>query len=350
MGVDMISDIDNRRNSGRSTRRTFIKTASIGGVAMVAGCSGTGGSGSEDTTVIIGENPTAGVLSIAPRVADERGLVADSSVSFEFKQYGVGIDIMRNLAAGEANFGADGATWAALLMGSQGDVSYASHSWDAPLEQFIVQEDIEHPTDLEGRTIAAIDGSIWDWLTAQMFQQTDGISIDDVNIQSYSAISDVLASLQSERIAGGWLLLQTLTEAKKEDHLYPLIDLRDVAPQAAKTFGAMTWQQSWAEENREAAVETLQLVEQGVNIMNNEPEEVAAIVNDEYEVPEENALSNLQDTSFFVGLQDELINNVFPDMYNFAVEQGVYEKYDWRQSVSVEIAREAFPDKVTWER
>jgi len=314
---------------------------------MVAGCSG---SGSGENTVIIGENPTAGVLSIAPRVADERGLVEESDVSFEYRQYGVGIDIMRNLAAGEANFGADGATWAALLMGAQGDVSYASHSWDAPLEQFIVTDDIDKITDLEGRTIAAIDGSIWDWLTAKMFQQADGISVNDVEIQSFNAISDVLAALQSERIAGGWLLLQTLTEAKQKDYLYPLIDLRDVAPQAAKTFGAMTWQQSWAEENREVAIETLQLVEEGVNIMNNEPEEVAAIVNDQYEVPEENALSNLQDTSFFVGLQDELVSNVFPDMYNFAVENDVYDEYDWRESVSVEIAREAFPDKVTWER
>jgi ABC-type nitrate/sulfonate/bicarbonate transport system substrate-binding protein len=312
---------------------------------------GTGiGSESGSKTVVIGENPSAGVLSAAPRIADERGFVEESDVTFEYRQYGVGIEIMRNLSSGQANFGADGATWAALLMGAQGDVSYASHSWDAPLEQFIVQEDVQEVTDLEGRTIAAIDGSIWDWLTAKMFQQADGISIDDVEIKNFSSPSDILAALQSERIAGGWLFLQTLTEAKKSDTLYPLIDLRDVAPRAAETFGAMTWQQSWAEENQDAAAETLRMVEEGQKVMKEEPEAAASTISETYEIPEDQVLSNLQDTSLFVGLRDELVSEVFQDMYQFAVERDIYEEYDWKQAVSVEIAEQAFPDKVTWSR
>lgn len=358
----------------RKNRRAFIKSVGAGSLVALAGCSGDGnqsqelggdsdGNGGEGgstgtasgdgslTTVKIAEEPGNGVLSIEPRIADKKGWVEEAGLRFEYSGYGIGIETLRALAGGKAHFSPSHASWAALVAAQTGDVGTVSVA-KAPGPHHVManKNSVNDISDLEGGTVATIPGSVFDWLWPQVFEQSDSVSADNVNIKEYSAASDMLAAVLAGRIDASWTWGQYWRKASGNDKLQSVATLKGSAPNAKGSWMPYSFRQSWAEENTDTAIAVMEVIEKANKFADNNPKETAEITSQVYDVPNEDALSTIEKVDYKLGLLEEHVS-LWGNYYQFATERGFYDEFDWKNAILLDIAKEALPDdRVTWSR
>jgi ABC-type nitrate/sulfonate/bicarbonate transport system substrate-binding protein len=328
-----------------SSRRAFLGTAGAGGVGALAGCMSDLMGGND--TVRVGENRGNGIQSAEVLIAEEMGYDEEEGVKFETQTYGIGVDIMQGVAAGEIDYGIDGAHWAFLATaGAGGDICLPSQNWSFEPTSFVTPEGIQDFSDLQGKSIARIEGSVFDYLTASLLEEQDGISIDDVNLVNMSSGSDMLAALLQGEIAGAWLWTRFLWEAiEEEDGYHELVEGPAVESETIDSWGVLTMNHSWAQENTDRAASALKATQKAVDYINNETEDAAEIVANSWDLEKEEVLRTAESVGHYVGLPADNIEHM-REMKNWGVEAGYIEEFNLDDAVYTEPGKKAFPDLI----
>lgn len=336
------------QDSAYNSRRRFLQATAAGGIGALAGCIGGQQNNSELTTVQIGETPSSGALSSEALVASKKGFDEEFGVKFKRQQYGLGIHIMEDLAAQKLHIASDGASWAFLVTASQGDVGLLSHnySWLGGVG-FVTQNDIKDGSDLKGKKIATVKGSIWDFMLSRVLQQFD-LSTDDVNIVGMNSGSDMLAALNGGSVDAAWLWLQFLSKAKNMDGIKMFAEGFELAPKTMESWGVFTAQRTWAEENTDVVADALKAIQKAIEWEEQNKLEASELISNNYEVPQKAALDTLGNIDLFMGLQSKYINH-YQSMMDFGRERDSFPGFDMKTGVVEEPITQAFPDKVDWE-
>lgn len=341
---------DNSNRTRLQTRRTFIKAATAsGGAAALAGCVGEYRIfGSDEDAVRVGENRGNGIQSAEILLAQEFGWDEEEGVEFDTQTYGIGVDIMQGIAAGEIHYGIDGASWAFLVTASRGgDIFVPSQNWTFEPISFITPDHITEWSDLEGQTIAQIEGSIMDYLLYSQLEEQEGISVDDVEIVNIGAASDQVAALSRGEIQGAWLWTRFMWQLlEEEEGFHALVEGPEVAPETIQSWGVLTMSRSWAEDNLETAASALRVTERAIDFINEETEEAAEIIAEEWDTNAEEELRTVESgIDHYVGLYADHFDH-WREMKQWGAENGHMDDFDLDEFIYTEPAEEAFPDKV----
>lgn len=328
-------------NNQFSNRRTLLKSAGVGSAVALAGCLGSLPSGGQGlTTVHVGENRGNGIQSATAMIAEQKGWAEEKGIKFKPKTYGIGIDIMRGIAAQEVDFGVDGASWAFINTASKGqDIAFPSQLWTFDPMALITPKDIQEPKDLEGERVGRIEGSIMDYITFTFFDNND-IAEEDVELVNMNSASDQLAALQNGDIKGAWLWTRFMEEALKVENLHDLTYVDFVTPLTVDSWGVYTMRKSWAENNKDTAAKCLELVDRATDWLENNVEASAELVADEWDLPQDEVERTNRMLEHYTGIYGEHVDH-FKSMHQFGVERGLMDDFDLDDHVLYDVAERA---------
>jgi len=143
------------------------------------------------------------------------------------------------------------------------------------------------------------------------------------------------------------LWAQFLREGKDIGHTHVLANGRNVVPKTVESWGAFPIGREWAQNNVDMAANTLNAVNKAMNWVKEDKSRAASLLADELNVPEDDILSTMEQLTYYMGLNDDLISH-HGDMQEFGVEKGHFEKVPMDTVVVEEPMQQALPDKVTW--
>lgn len=174
----------------RSTHATLGAIAAISTFALVA-CSpadvagGSNDSDSGELTSVTLQIDGAAVPYYAPIYeAVEQGYFEEQGLDVEIT-YAEGAGILQNVASGNVQFGFPNGDSVITAMGSGVDVDVVHTTYQQGIGAVLFDEeahDISSPADLEGLNVAVTDLGSPNYIQLQAMLETEGLSIDDIEV------------------------------------------------------------------------------------------------------------------------------------------------------------------------
>lgn len=284
------------------------------------------------------------------RAAKELGFFEEENLDVTINDYGMGIDTLDAILAGTAEMG-NCATYAFIIRAGKGDIGLCSFDvgWGAPIGLW-AREDIKNYEDLEGKKIATVPGSVWDYTWYNALEK-GGLTKEDVEMVSFASGVDYLAAAKTGDVDAGifWdKLYLTAEETLKPDGWHVLADFIDVlGPEVKAEWSLIPVKASWAKENPDVVARALRAVRRGSEWANLNPMEAAKLAEKTLGVPAEEAYWIIASNHHYVGISDGYIEKL-KEIYDWTVEQEIIEEFDLDSKIITEPLMKLDPNLVTY--
>ena len=299
----------------------------------------------ELTTVIWGIDSF--LTTLPQRVAEELGYFEEEGVDIQLRISALGVESMDQIIAQEVDLG-NGAHWALVNRMSQPNIGLGGFmlDWSVPVH-LMVSPEIEKLSDLKGKNIATISGSVWDWFVYKTLE-TAGLTETDVTLCSFSSPVDYLGAASRGDVDAGWFWEANLIAAKEA--LEPLgwhsiAERQDVAPVASiKGHGVIPISLKAAAEKPEALAGALRAYKKAADWIADNPEEAAEMASRLMGMAVEDAKALLPYLSYPLNFPKEYVD-LMKDMKAYALEKGYIENdYNFDEKIVLEPMKLAFPE------
>ncbi len=283
------------------------------------------------------------------RVAEELGYFEEEGVDIQLRISALGVESMDQIIAQEVDLG-NGAHWALVNRMSQPNIGLGGFilDWSVPVLLMVAPE-IEELSDLEGKNIATINGSVWDWFIFKTLEAA-GLTETDVNLLNFSSPVDYLGAAVRGDIDAGWFWEANLIKAKEALEPMGWIELvgrGDIASDASiKGHGPLPISLKAATEKPEALAGALIAYQRASDWISENPEEAVEMASRLMGMAVEDAEAILPYLNYYVGFPKEYVD-LMKNMKVFALEKGYIEEekdYDFDEKVMLEPMKLAFPD------
>jgi len=289
------------------------------------------------------------VNSIPQLAARELGYFEDEGVDIELRVFGMGAECMDQIIAKEADLGI-GAHWALALRMTQPNLGLGGEliDWNDVRSEFWVSKDISEVSDLKGKAVATMEGTVWDYVVTKTLE-VGGLTRDDVRPSNFSIASDYLSAAVKGDISAGWWEAQNLE--KVEEVLEPLGwhslgTTNEIVPDLLKGFIILPMSIEAANEKPEALVGALKAYQRGVDWVNANPEEAGKLAEDLMGIDAKDAEFLIKQRRFETRFSGDIVD-LIRGMKEFALEQGyISEDYNLDEKILSEPMKLAFPEKV----
>lgn len=291
------------------------------------------------------------LTTLPQRIAKELGYFQEEGVDIEFQVSALGIASMDSIIAGAADLG-NGAHWALAIRMTKPNLSLGGFilAWRTPVH-LMAAPTVKSLSDLKGRRIATITGSLWDWYT-QKALEAGGVNRKEATLQNFGAPIDYLAAAVRGDIDAAWFWEVNLLKAREA--LEPkgwrsLATRGDVAPQAAiDGHGPLPISMKAAAEKPEALAGALRAYKRAGDWCTANRDECAKLANKLMAVPVEDAKKMLPDMGYYVGFPKKYVE-LMKEMKVFALAQGYIrptDDYDFDKKIVTGPIKLAFPGAV----
>jgi ABC-type nitrate/sulfonate/bicarbonate transport system substrate-binding protein len=160
-----------------------------------------------------------------------------------------------------------------------------------------------------------------------------------------NAASDELAALKTGDISGAWLWTRFMDEARNNPNLHALVNGPQVAPLTVKSWGVYTMRNNWAKENVDTAAKCLELVNQATNWLENNEEQSAELVANEWDLPKNEVLRTSRMVDHYSGIYEKYVDH-FKTLHQFGMEHDIMPDFTIEDYILREPAKRAEGVKV----
>lgn len=345
------------------SRRRFIP-AGIAALAMITsacssntGTSSTAPSASEAPASVAAtatpvESRSVGIaadgflLGSQAWVALDRGFFADESLEVTVSLYGTGIEAIQAVIARQADLG-PALDFAVLNLAAAADenmrVVGAIAAPKPGFHSLAVQNDINGPQDLVGKTIGYVEGTSEHYVTIRYLEQ-NGIDLESVELVPLPGLFELVGALRTNDIQAAWTWLSGTQEADADENLKLLTDDSEVLDTSAIYLVAGA---EWAAENQDVIVRVLRAYDQASEVLNAEPDAAAQIVAEAVSGDAATFAAIIPNQRFGIGFSDVQLDS-FDQIAQFLIETGkLPADFDIREFLDFEAMEIAVPGSVT---
>lgn len=289
------------------------------------------------------------LTTLPQRIAAEFGWFEEEGVDMTLRVSALGVESMDQIIAGEADLG-NGAHWAIVNRMARPNIGVGGFilAWRVPV-CLMANGEVESLADLEGRKVAVIAGSVWDWFLQRALEK-GGLTEGDVEILNFGSPVDYLAAAARGDVDAGWFWESNYARAEEvlgAQGWKCLASRADVAPSAAiDGHGPLPISLQAVEEKPEAIAGALRAYKRAGDWCHANIDECATLANRLMGAPVEEVKVLIPDLGWYVGTSDEYIP-LLQEMKDFALERGLIEEqndYDLSSKIVFGPARAAFPD------
>jgi len=288
--------------------------------------------------------------SLPQLAARELGYFAEEGVNIQFRVNSMGVDTMDQIIGQDVDLGT-GAHWALVNRMTQPNLGLGGVmcDWGVPTE-LMVSEEIENLSDLKGKTIAVIQGSVWDYFLARTLEAA-GLTEDDITLSNFSAPIDYLGAGIRGDINAGWFYATDLIKAKEA--LEPLgwhsvATAEDIAPDVLKGWVPLPISIKTATKNPVAIAGAIKAYKRGMDWINENPKEAAELASKLMGLSVEDAANLIPSYHFNVGFPKETVE-LMEKMKEYALQKGYIapiNDYNFDEKIIFEPMKIAFPELV----
>ena len=282
-------------------------------------------------------------------VAKELGYFEDEGLDVELIEFGMGAETMDSILEGRAELGV-GAHYALCTRLGKGDIGLASFvtMFRVPQGFVVLDPDIKTWEDLKGKSVGAIQGTMWDYVNGKTWEK-GGFTEEDVTIKSFVSMPDEIASIIKGDIVGAWV--QSFAYLEAIDYgMHSLGELSDVAdPGFVDGLGIIPCRKSWAEENPDVVARALRAYRRAAEFANTNPRAVAEIMEDRLGIPFEQAYQLGPTLIHYVALSEDYVETM-KELFEWGVDIGyISEPYtdDFYGEMVEEPLLRVYPELVT---
>lgn len=308
--------------------------------------SGDNAASGELTKITVGVD--AGILAYLPVVAQEKGFFAEQGIDAEFVNFAYGIDTLNAVVLGEVQIGAAYDYAAATRLAQKSNLrlgaSAITNQDDAWWFETIVPG-ASSIADVKGKKVGYMDGTVWEYLWAKEFESA-GLTKDDFEMIPFSANAEIItayaggnvdvAAGQNEVLAqleaiDGRTILNTTGDIGATSQAYILADETFITEQADVFAGYLTG------------------LQQAIDYIQSDKADAAKIIADYLTLEPADVESAIDTFKLDIKLSQEDYDHM-QSIVDWAAENGVIEQISVADYLNEEPIKQAFPDKVTYQR
>ena len=302
----------------------------------------------ELTTVIWG---LESFLTALPHLAArELGYFEEEGVDIQFRFTSMGWQTLDQIIGQDVDMGM-AANWALVCRMGQPNLGCGGLAFDYNVPvALMVSKDIEKLSDLKGKKLAAITGSLWDYFSAKALS-AGGLTGADVTICNFDSPVDYLSAAVRKDIDAGWFFEINLIKAKEilgPLGWHPLVTGEDVVPGAAKGWSTLPLSLKAAAEKPEAIAGAIKAYKRGADWIKGNPEEAAKLASKLMGMSVEDAAIMIPYYGFTVGITKLAIEKMV-DMKEEAIKAGIITEimdYDIYKKFVLGPVKLVFPEMI----
>lgn len=279
-------------------------------------------------------------------VALDRGFFDEENLDVTVSLYGTGIEAIQAVIARQADLG-PALDFAVLNLAAAADdnmrVVGAIAAPKPGFHSLAVQNEINGPQDLVGKTIGYVEGTSEHYVTIRYLQQ-NGIDLESVELVPLPGLFELVGALRTNDIQAAWTWLNGSQEADADENLKLLTDDSDVLDTSAIYLVAGA---EWAAENQDIIVRVLRAYDRASEVLNAEPEAAAQIIADAVSGDAATFARIIPNQRFAVGFSDVQLES-FDEIAQFLIDTGkLPADFDIREFLDFEAMEIAVPGSVT---
>jgi NitT/TauT family transport system substrate-binding protein len=288
--------------------------------------------------------------SYIPILGEELGIFKKYGIEVKSNEFSAGINTLDALALEQLDLG-QAADFAALNRIGGAEKSnlriYAKLATSRPASQgFYVNDDsVTQISDLANKSIVLRKGTVDEYWVARLLE-LNSVDPKSVKLLPVTSYPEGVAIVTTGKATGMWASGKAGLTLKETDGIRQIADLSTIG---APTVTILISTQKFLDENREDMVNYLKAVGEILELMAEDPERAARIVNEKSNVPAEQVLLNIKREEISLGFGQDTLDSL-ENINKWGFDAGFIKyPYNVRDYVDVEALRKAFPGRVTLE-
>lgn len=311
---------------------------------LLAGCgdpaSGKGGTVTKLKIADISTNPTF-------RVAEEKGLFGKYGIDAELITFATPAEGVNSLFIKQVDI-AFGADFPLLNAVSKGDYSiFASSGTSTDLSasdwKLFVRDEIASGADLKGKKLSFLRGTFLPYLW-DLYLTDNGLTLQDAELIGQGGMDEAYVALKKGEIDGVWVY--SAINHEKFGALEGVHEISDMSKTSLRLGSGLIASDELIDGKKDALVGFLKALDEASTYAQEHPEEVADLMYDAVKQPKESTLKDLPKNPWSIGFTEQAYTGL-KGQKQYMVENGIIEKdFDLISKLRLDVAREAFPDRV----
>jgi ABC-type nitrate/sulfonate/bicarbonate transport system substrate-binding protein len=306
----------------------------------------------DGVTTIRSAIDTAAGGSFQIRAANANGYFSDGDLDVKLSNFAYGIDTINALLTQQADTGL-AADYALLNSLNKGDFVVVSSLTGSDanfnsvsLTEILAVKGIDKPADIKGKKIGVAKGTVSEYHWAKYLEYYQ-ISEDDIEFVPYSTPDEAIVGVKKgdiDVVFGSGALLEKFKQIEGVHEIDKLSSVPDI-----NVSSYLIVDRKFVEAHPDAIASLISGIEKGIEFVEADPEGTADIAYDELKIAKEDVLRDLERQNFTLGFTQQDFEHL-STMKQYLLDRGILtEDYDLTEKLYLEPAKQAVPDKVTYQ-
>lgn len=320
---------------------------------LLTGC-GASGSSSENsgssndslTTVRLGVM-TGNISHQYALIGQEKGIYEKYGLSVETTEYSAGINTVDAIVTGQLDIGFVADFAGINRIGNTSTDSnlkfFAQIANSAITELYVNPEKIKTLSDLKGKNIITLLGTVWEYWNAKTLDAA-GLTADDVEYKAVDSAQDGLAIANSGDADAFWASGENASRLQEYGwkSIYTQQDMN------TSTYQVYMSNSDYLSQNQETVQAFLKATQEIIEYIQNNTDDAADLIYEKTGM-EQSVFKNSIDSYELTLSFDQDTYDTLNDINNWAYENGYYENsYKLADFIDTSALAAAYPDKVSW--
>ena len=290
----------------------------------------------------------AGILAYLPVVAQEKGFFAEEGIDAEFVNFAYGIDTLNAIVLGEVQIGAAYDYAAATRLAQKSNLRLGATAITNQDDAWWFETTVpgaKSIEDVKGKKVGYMDGTVWEYLWAKEFESA-GLTNDDFELIPFSANSEIITAYAGGNVdvaAGQNEVLAQLEAIEGRTILNTTGDI------GATSQAYILADETFITEQADVFAGYLKGLQKAIDYIQTDKADAAKIIAD-YLTLDPKDIENAIDTfKLDIKFSQEDYDHM-QSIVDWAAENGVIEQINVSDYLNEDPIKQAFPDKVTYQR
>ncbi len=300
----------------------------------------------ELTKITVGVD--AGILAYLPVVAQEKGFFAEQGIDAEFVNFAYGIDTLNAVVLGEVQIGAAYDYAAATRLAQKSNLRLGASAITNQDDAWWFETTVPDATsiaDVKGKKVGYMDGTVWEYLWAKEFESA-GLSKDDFEMIPFSANSEIITAYASGNVDVAAGQNEVLAQLEAIDGRTVLNTTGDIG---ATSQAYILADETFIKENSDVFAGYLTALQEAIDYIQTDKEDAAKIIAEYLTLEPKDVESAIDTFKLDIKLTQEDYDHL-QNIVDWASDNGVIEPISVADYLDEEPIKQAFPDKVTYQR
>lgn len=325
----------------------LLNACSKPATTLTGATAGASGSTSELTTVRLGLMANSDGAYVAA-IAQEEGYFKKYGINVQTTTVSAGIDTVNSIAMNQLDIGyvADFAALNRFGASAQSDLRIFSKlsSSGSSANKLYVAKNINSLSDLKGKGFVTHKGTVVEYWDARTLEKA-GLKQSDVTLVPVSSGQESYAVMVSGQASAVWASGQDAQKLEQTGKFKVLAVQSDII---APTIAFAISTKSYLSKNKKSAEAYLKAYNDGIKLIQSDPDKAAGIVNKTLNIPKDTVLAGFKSTNYEVGFKQSDYD-ALSGIYTWLKDSSLLKNtYDLHTYIDTTALKEAFPKAVSY--